>query len=159
MALRGSAVRRSPHGALAGMLRDLDRRTRRSRRGRAGPQGPAGPQGEAGPRGPRGGLGMAPATVGGVRLVGAAVVLTGEDGRAVFAFDPPLDGVPVVVATPIDPSPSATSAVSVALEEVTAGRVTVRVWRTRPILGLGVLPSLPAGPGVAVHLAVLLPAG
>jgi len=102
---------------------------------------------------------MAPATVGGVRLVGAAVVLTGEDGRAIFAFEPPLDGVPVVVATPIDPSPSATSAVSVVLEEVTAGGVTVRVWRTRPMLGLGVLPSVPAGPGVAVHLVALLPAG
>ncbi|MFB6872302.1 hypothetical protein [Streptomyces sp. NPDC056323] len=47
---------------------------------------------------------------------------------------------------------------TVTAEEVTREAVTVRVWRTRPVLGLGLLPAVPA-PGVTVHLAAtLLPA-
>ncbi|MEV5677080.1 hypothetical protein [Streptomyces sp. NPDC052179] len=28
----------------------------------------------------------------------------------------------------------------------------VRIWRSRPLLGLGLLPSVPAGPDIAVHM-------
>ncbi|MFE3122271.1 hypothetical protein ACFXHD_02495 [Streptomyces hydrogenans] len=58
-------------------------------------------------------------------------------------------------------TPSAAGEVtySVVLEEVAEARVTVRVWRTRQLLGLGLLPSVPAGEGLLVHLTAIEPLG
>jgi hypothetical protein len=70
-----------------------------------------------------------------------------------WVFDPPLGGPPVVAATPVDAAPGDNATVTAALEEATAVRVVVRVWRTQPILGLGLLPLVPAGAGIQVHLA------
>lgn len=140
MALRGSAARRSPDNPLGGVLRDLDRRTRSiEHQPKSAPvQGPPGPPGEPGPEGPPG---PAPA---------AAVVVTDEDGRATWTLSPALPAPPVVGAVAValgwDDGP-----LTVTAEEVTGAAVTVRVWRTRPVLGLGLLPAVPA-PGVSVHL-------
>lgn len=149
MAVRGSAVRRGvPGEPMAGLLRDLGRQVR-VKAGQRGPAGPPGPRGErgapgpAGPPGPVGPVGPAPS---------AAVVVTGADGRATWTFPVPFAAAPVVSVTPVDLSPGDETTVSAAVEEVTAGWVTVRVWRTRSILGLGLLPSVPAGAGVPVHL-------
>ncbi|MEH0579141.1 MULTISPECIES: hypothetical protein [Streptomyces] len=78
--------------------------------------------------------------------------MTGSDGRATWTFPTPFAAPPVVGALAVDPTPSDDRAVSVTLEECTASRVTVRVWRTQPLLGLGLLPTVPAGLGVQVHV-------
>lgn len=140
MALRGSASRRSPMGALAGTLRDLDRRSRtmaNSRRALTGSEGPAGPQGDPGPRGARGAAGPSPH---------GAVVTTGEDGRATWTVDH--DGVLAVAATPVQSDGGDARPVHAVLESVTAGQVTVRVWQA----------GEPAA-GVVVHLVAALVAG
>jgi hypothetical protein len=83
----------------------------------------------------------------------AAVLTTGEDGRATWAFPAPYSGRPAVTATVVDPNPSDDERTAwAALEEVTAWNVTVRVWRSRPRRGTGV--AEPAGPGLLVHVMV-----
>ncbi|MFC7791434.1 hypothetical protein [Streptomyces cinereoruber] len=77
---------------------------------------------------------------------------TREDGRAVWTFPAPLAAPPAVAALPVTPAPGGDVTYTVVLEEATVERVTVRVWRTRALLGLGLLPSVPAGPGIGVHL-------
>lgn len=147
MALRGTAARRSPDNPVAGMLGDINRRVRSmendhaGRRGPAGLPGPPGPPGEPGPPGP-------PARV----AVLVAVVTTGGDGRARYDFPHPFEQPPVITATPVDPDPAGETTVTAALEEASTGHAVVRVWRTRTLLGLGLLPSVPAGAGVQVHL-------
>ncbi|MFI1703069.1 hypothetical protein [Streptomyces griseoruber] len=100
----------------------------------------AGPPGEQGPPGPRG---AAPA---------AAVVTTGADGRATWTYSKLFTAVPVISALPVDPNPADDRTVTVTLEQVTTSSATVRVWRTQPLLGLGLLPLLPAGAGRQVHV-------
>ncbi len=145
MAMRGGAMRRMPGNPLGGMLRDLDRRTRTTtrstgRRAPAGdpPAGEAGPPGERGPAGPPG------------RSTAAAIATTGDDGRTRWTFPAPYAAPPVLTALPVDPEPGGDRTVTVALEEVTEAYAVVRVWRTRPKRGQGVID--PAGPGLLVHL-------
>lgn len=109
-----------------------------------GAPGERGARGEAGPPG---------------RSVLAAVVVTDADGRAQWAFAAPLAAAPVVGALPVEPESGggALAPLTVVLESVTAQRVGVRVWRTRPILGLGLLPAVPAGAGVSVHVTAVAP--
>jgi hypothetical protein len=144
MAYRGPASRRLPDNPLGGVLRDLERTGRKG--GPQGPQGQVGPQGEPGPpgeQGPRGERGAPPA---------AAVVVTGADGRALWTFETPFTAPPVISALAVDPNPADDRTVTAALEAVSATSVTVRVWATQPLLGLGVLPLVPATAGVQVHL-------
>jgi hypothetical protein len=112
-------------------------------RGEQGEQGPRGEQGEQGPPGERGPRGAAPA---------AAVVVTASDGRARWTFAEPFAAPPVISALAVDPNPADDRTVSVALEEVTATRAVVRVWQTQQLLGLGLLPAVPVGVGVLVHV-------
>ncbi|MET7809731.1 hypothetical protein ABZT26_02590 [Streptomyces sp. NPDC005395] len=117
--------------------------------GEPGPQGERGLQGEPGPMGPAGvdgppgPAGPAPAAV---------VAATGHDGRVVWTFPQPFTAPPVLSALPVDHKPDDTTSLSATLVEVTTERAVVQVWRTRPLLGLGLLPTIPAGEGVAVHL-------
>nr|WP_191910011.1 hypothetical protein [Microbispora cellulosiformans] len=158
MAARGSASRRSPYGAMAGIVGDLTQRTRAvendrtSRQGPPGEPGPPGPQGEPGQQGPQG----EPGQPGPQGLAGpspaSAVLLTTPDGRATWAFPTPFAAPPVVGALPVDGQPGDDTTVTAALEQVTTTQAVVRVWRTRALLGLGLLPSVPAGAGVEVHM-------
>lgn len=149
MALRGSAPRRSPDNPLAGVLRDLDRRTRSIEHqpksspepGPRGETGPQGPQGDPGPPGPS---------------PGATVAVTDRDGRATWTFDTPLPEPPVISAVAADPRHGERGPRTVTVEEVTETSVAVRVWRTRPVLGLGLLPAVPTA-GIAVHLLATVP--
>ncbi|MER6557866.1 hypothetical protein ABT300_08875 [Streptomyces sp. NPDC001027] len=111
--------------------------------GEAGQPGVQGPPGEAGQRGPQGPPGPAPV---------AAVVATGADGRAAWVFPKPFAAPPVIGALVVDSNPNDDRTVTVTLEQVSAQGATVRVWRTQPLLGLGLLPLLPAGAGVQVHV-------
>lgn len=87
------------------------------------------------------------------------MLTTGEDGRAHWTLSTPLPAPPVIAATPVAPELSDTSTVSAVVEAVTGESVTVRVWRTRPRLGLGLLPSVPAGPGCLVHVVAVREVG
>ncbi|MFE7400078.1 hypothetical protein [Streptomyces sp. NPDC057557] len=145
MALRGSAPRRSPDNPLAGVLRDLDRRTRSIEHRPKTSPGP-GPQGEPGPRGTEGPPGPAPA---------ATIVVTDHEGRATWVFGAPLAAPPIISAVPVAQEDGP---LTVTAEEVTRTFVTVRVWRTRPVLGLGLLPAVPAA-RVDVHLTATLLTG
>lgn len=171
MAYRGPASRRLPDNPLGGVLRDLERGGRRpgprgpqgehgpqGNQGEPGPAGEAGPAGPPGPQGPKGDTGPAGPT-GPQGLQGpagappaTAVVMTSTDGRATWTFPIPFAAPPVVGALAVDPTPADDRTVTVALEEVTATRMTVRVWRTQPLLSLGILPVVPAGAGVQVHV-------
>ncbi|MDX2731015.1 MULTISPECIES: hypothetical protein [unclassified Streptomyces] len=137
MALRGSATRRTTASPLTGVLRDLDRRTRmlqygKGRRGAEGLPGVEGPRGKTGPTGPPGG----PPAV--------TIVVTGEDGRALWALAEPLPGQPVVTALPVDQGETPALLTTV-IEEATPLRVAVRMW----LWSAG--EAVPAG-GIAVHL-------
>ncbi|MFC8332715.1 hypothetical protein [Streptomyces olivaceus] len=80
-----------------------------------------------------------------------AVVTTGEEGRARWVFPAAFSRPPVLSAVPVDPDPADDGrTVTVAVEEVGTWYATVRVWRTRPLRGSGVVE--PAAPGVLVHL-------
>ncbi|MFI6725262.1 hypothetical protein NRF20_13090 [Streptomyces sp. R-74717] len=148
MVLRGSAPRRSPDNPLAGVLRDLDRRTR-SIEHQPKPSPEPGPRGETGERGPQG----EPGPPGPVPA--ATVAVSDRHGRATWTFDPPLPVPPVVGAVAVDPGHGERGPLTVTVEEVTAASVVVRMWRTRPVLGLGLLPAVPAA-GVDVHLTATL---
>ncbi|MFE3032910.1 collagen-like protein [Streptomyces canus] len=156
MAVRGSAARRTLD-PMGGVLRDLSRQSRTlsrkpGRRGQPGERGEQGPQGEpglpgapgaAGDRGEPGPPGAPPA---------AAVLTTGEDGRATWTYSAPFASPPVISALAVDPHPQDDHTVNVTLEEVTTSSATVRVWQTQPLFGLGLLPSKPAGAGFQVHV-------
>ncbi|MFJ8143267.1 hypothetical protein [Streptomyces sp. NPDC096013] len=153
MAVRGSAARRTLD-PMGGVLRDLDRQSRTlsrkpGRRGQQGERGEQGPQGEPGPPGAPGERGEQGPP--GAPPVGA-VLTTEEDGRALWTYGVPFAAPPVISALPVDPHPQDDHTVIVTLEEVTSSSATVRVWRTQPLLGLGLLPAIPAGAGVQVHL-------
>ncbi|MFE3378691.1 hypothetical protein [Streptomyces anulatus] len=148
MAARGTAAHRNPGNPLGGILRDLNRKARTSTTGsvQGGRRpGPPGERGERGERGPAGKPGQ-PGTV-----VLAAVVTTAEDGRASWTYGPELAASPVLGALAVDSGQGGTT-VTVTAEEVTATHAVVRVWRSRPLLGLGLLPSVPVGAGVEVHM-------
>lgn len=168
MTLRGSAGRRSPDGALVGVLRELSGQQRRAgtrpRRRRlgdgqparepagvaevegprcaAGPPGAPGPPGAVGPRGARGARGPAPA---------ADVVTT--DPYGVATWQPPARGRRarpngwVVSATPAGDRPLL-AVVDHQDDELGSGQVAVRVWELSDGL------PVPA-PGVAVHLVAV----
>jgi len=137
MAMRGSPARRIVGNPLGSVLTSLDQRTRRVavRRTRA-------EQDQA--------LLATPVRV--AARPAAAVLTTGEDGRARWTFPAPYGAVPAVSAVAVDPDPGDEErTVVVALEEVTTWCLVVRVWRTRGRRGSGV--AEPAGPGVAVHVS------
>lgn len=144
MASRGSAARRIPGSPLAGIVRDLNRRTRQASRtpGRPGPAGEQGAPGPAGPHGPAGPAGPAVRTGG----VAAGVVVTGRDGRATWHLPAGTAAPPVVTAVPVSPGGGALVAV---LEQVTTASVTVRVWQYPSAPGDKISPG---GAGVAVHV-------
>ncbi|MFJ4469616.1 hypothetical protein ACIP2X_19310 [Streptomyces sp. NPDC089424] len=140
MAMRGSPARRIVGNPLGSVLSTLDQRTRVAARRRTSSPPPE----------------QDPAAQGAVRVAArpaAAVLTTGEDGRARWEFPAPYAVPPAVTAVAVDPDPSDEErTVVVALEEVTAWCLVVRVWRTRVRRGSGV--TEPAGPGVAVHVSV-----
>ncbi|MFI7467400.1 hypothetical protein [Nonomuraea sp. NPDC049646] len=141
MPWRGTAARRSPYGAVPGMLSDLDRRARsmENSRRRAGLQGEPGPPGPAGPPGADGPPG---------RGVLAAVVITDEHGRATWQLPTLLTCEPVVTALPV----ARGELVQVCLETATRERVTVRVWRIPLPAEPGTPPAVLPAAGVQVHL-------
>lgn len=137
MAVRGTPASRLQGNPLGGMLRDLNRRSRSTTRRRGSkPTAVEGPAGRQGARGPAGADGT---------VVAAAVVHTGEDGRAVFLL--PEGGGFVVTAVAVSSEP-----VIVTLEDPAGGQVVLRAWRVTP----GVVE--PVGAGVAVHVTAV-PAG
>lgn len=139
MAIRTSPSRSLPGNPLGGVLRHLDTRARIA--GRTRTTGLAFEQDPAPAEAPV----QAPARP------AAAVLATGEDGRARWEFPAPYTAAPAVSAVAVDPAPEDEErTVLVALEEVTTWCVIVRVWRTRARRGTGV--AEPAGPGVAVHV-------
>ncbi|MER7841663.1 hypothetical protein ABTY98_38710 [Streptomyces sp. NPDC096040] len=140
MAKRTSPSRSMPGNPLGGVLRHLDTRARiagRTRTTGLGFEQETPPPDKPPVRAP-----ARPA---------AAVLTTGEDGRARWEFPAPHAAVPAVSAIAVDPAPEVDDrTVLVALEEVTTWCVVVRVWRTRGRRGAGV--AEPAGGGVAVHV-------
>jgi hypothetical protein len=135
VALRGGPYRRLPGNPMGSVLRDMDRRARATTRRARPTRREKEPQEEA----------ERPA------LAVAEVVATGEDGRARWRYPQAFPRPPVLAALPVDPAPGQDGGtVLVALEEVTARDAVVRVWRTRPVRGSGVVE--PAGPGLRVHL-------
>ncbi|WP_411092333.1 hypothetical protein [Streptomyces sp. 049-1] len=139
MAMRGSPARRIVGNPLGSVLSTLDRRTRVASRRSTPPREQAPPPPVAPP-------------VRAAARPAAAVLTTGEDGRARWVFPAPYGAAPAVSAVAVDPAPDDEErTVVVALEEVTAWCVVVRVWRTRARRGSGV--AEPARAGVRVHLA------
>jgi hypothetical protein len=59
---------------------------------------------------------------------------------------------PVITALAVDTTPADDRTVTVSLEQVTTTQAVVRVWRTQALLGLGLLPLVPSGAGVPVHM-------
>ncbi|MGW2770017.1 hypothetical protein [Streptomyces sp. NPDC001275] len=150
MAMRGSPTRHMVGNPLGGVLRNLNDRARIAGRtrttGRSPEEDPLPTDVTVAP--------PAPAAAGPV----AAVLFSGEDGRARWVFPAEYEGVPAVSAVAVDPAPDDDDrTVLVALEEVTTWCVTVRVWRTRARRGAGV--AEPAGPGVQVHVMAAAVAG
>ncbi|MFK0063332.1 hypothetical protein ACIQTN_29405 [Streptomyces werraensis] len=136
--MRGSPARRIVGNPLGSVLSTLDQRTRVAGRRRTGSTPSEAAQAEAPVR-----VAARPA---------AAVLATGEDGRARWEFPAPYAAVPAVSAVAVDPEPGDEErTVVVAVEEVTTWCLVVRVWRTRARRGAGV--AEPAGPGVAVHVS------
>ena len=133
MTIRGTAGRRVPGNPLAGVLRDLNRRTRATTRRTASSSGEA-PARSPGPAAPP----RPPAR-------SAAVVETGEDGRARWEYPRPFGAPPVLTALPAGTGP----AVAV-LEAATAAYAVVRVWGP---------DGSPAGAGVRVHLTATSASG
>jgi hypothetical protein len=141
MAMRGTPARRHIDGPLVGVLRNLDQRARIAGRTRS-----SGAPLENDPR-PSGDPPPARADVGTV----GEVLTTGEDGRARYTFPAPYGAAPAVMAVAVDPEPGDDDrTVFATLEEVTSWYALVRVWRTRPRRGSGVVE--PAGAGLLVHV-------
>ncbi|MCX5326270.1 hypothetical protein [Streptomyces sp. NBC_00120] len=144
MAMRGSATWRTPGSPMVSFLRDIDRRTRTTTR-RSRPATPPQPPKEAGPEPATVSLAAAPPTV------VAAVVETGEDGRAQWEFPPAFSRPPALTALPVDPNAADDTGTFVAaLESVSETHAELRVWRTRPLPDLGAVE--PAGAGIRVHV-------
>ncbi|MER6367457.1 hypothetical protein ABT255_03590 [Streptomyces mirabilis] len=142
MATRGTPARRLVGNPLGGVLRNLDQRARIA--GRTRTSGAPREQ-DSVPQEP---TRTTPWAAGGPV---AAVLETGEDGRAAWTFMTPYSGRPAVTAVAVDPEPGDDErTVWATLEEVTAWCVVVRVWCSRPRRGAGV--AEPAGPGLSVHL-------
>lgn len=80
------------------------------------------------------------------------MLATNSTGRATWSFPQAFAVPPVVTALPVDPNPGDDRTVTVTLETVSTTGMTVRVWQTQPLLGLGLLPLAPAGAGVQVHV-------
>ncbi|WP_143672373.1 hypothetical protein [Streptomyces sp. OK228] len=141
--MRGSPARRIVGNPLGSVLANLDQRTRVAARRRTTGSAPS----EQDPP-------PAEAPVRVAAWPAAAVLVTGEDGRAQWAFPAPYAAAPAVSAIAVDPAPEEDDrTVLVALEEVTTWCVAVRVWRTRGRRGTGV--AEPAGAGVRVHVTAL----
>jgi hypothetical protein len=140
MAMRGSPARRIVGNPLGSVLATLDQRTRVAARTRAPGGGPREVQ--------------EPAPVERVQAAAwpsAAVLTTGEDGRARWEFPAPYAAAPAVTAVAVDPDPGDEErTVFAVLEEVAAWYVVLRVWRTKGRRGAGV--AEPAGAGVKVHV-------
>ena len=144
MAMRGGPARRLTGNPLGGMLRDLDRRTRTTTRRTGTPAGQGEGRAQPLPPPPPPPPVVRPGPV-------AAVVVTGEDGRARWTYPRAYAGAPVLTAVAVDPAPDDDErTATVALEEVTSTYAVVRVWKTRPRRGAGVVS--PAGDGVRVHV-------
>ncbi|WP_330435925.1 MULTISPECIES: hypothetical protein [Streptomyces] len=79
-------------------------------------------------------------------------MVTDHEGRATWTFGATLAAPPVISAVPFAQE---NGPLTVTVEEVTRTFVTVRVWRTRPVLRLGLLPAMPAA-RVDVHLTATL---
>lgn len=142
MATRGSPSRRMQGNPLGGILRDLDQRARTSGRTRKKPPadpvpGPRGPRGPAGQQGLPGGLTGA-----------AAVIVTGDDGRARWEYPAVFAAAPVIIAVAVDPEGG--SPVLAVLEEAEAAYAVLRVWWLQPRPASGLIE--PAGAGVRVHV-------
>ncbi|MGW0086558.1 hypothetical protein [Streptomyces sp. NPDC003393] len=149
MAMRGGPGRLITGNPLGGMLRDLNRQTRRTTRRTGTVRPPADVEGGQEPSRPPGV--PQPARPSGPV---AAVAVTGEDGRAQWAFPVPFGRPPVLSVVPVDPEPEDDErTVTAVVEEVASWYAVVRVWRTRPRRGAGVVE--PAGPGVRVHITAL----
>lgn len=136
---------------MGGVLRDLSRSSRTlsrkpGRKGAPGERGVPGPPGEQGLPGPPG----EPGPPGAAACV--AVITTAADGRATWTYAEAFAALPVLTALAVDPAPSDGHTVLAVLELVTAEQAVVRVWRTQQLLGLGILPMVPAGVGVQVHM-------
>ncbi|MER6978888.1 hypothetical protein [Streptomyces carpinensis] len=141
MAMRGSPARRIVGNPLGGVLGHLDQRARIAGRRQTGQPGEQDPL-------------PTDVIVGAPAGPAAAVLATGEDGRAQWVFPAPYAAPPVVQATAVDPCPDDDDrTVLVALEEVTAWCAVVRVWRTRARRGTGV--AEPVGAGVRVHVMAM----
>lgn len=125
--------------------------------GPTGLTGPAGPIGATGPAGPTGLVGPSgpPGPAGSTVL--ATIQTTDSNGRVNWTYSSAFTGSPVIAATPVDPNTSDNVSYNIDIESVSATAVTVRAWKTQSILGLGVLPTTPAGSGVFVHLMAVLP--
>jgi hypothetical protein len=130
MALRGSPMRRMVGNPLGGVLRDLDRRSRPTTRRRNGPREQETPDVLEGLRGSAGSPGPS------AQAYAAAVVVTGEDGRARWIYPAPFSGSPTLTALPGGHVPA------VPVEEVIAACAVLRVWT---------LSGSPAPSGVPVH--------
>jgi hypothetical protein len=144
MAMRGGPARRVVGNPLAGVLGHLDQRARIGGRRRTSNPQDGERQDQAPPSAP-----AARVAAPGAPL--AAVLTTGEDGRARWEFPAPYGISPAVTAVAVDPDPGDDErTVWATLEEVTGWCATVRVWRTRPRRGSGVAEA--AGAGVRVHV-------
>lgn len=148
MARRGGPSRRMQNNPLGGILRDLDRRSRSSTR-RGGKREPAppveGPRGQRGARGPAGPPGGLPGA--------ATVLVTGDDGRAVWDYPEHFDQAPVLTAVAVDPDPDGGDPVTATVERVDEAHAVLRVWWLRPRPASGVIE--PAGAGVRVHVTAM----
>lgn len=143
MAHRGSPARRIVGNPLGGLLGEVGRRARPTSRrsSRAGMPLETDPDGSevtrlVQPAGPT-----------------AAVAETDDEGRVRWTFGRTFAAPPVLTALPVDPDPDDDRAVTAVLEEVGTWYAVVRVWRTRPKRGQGVVE--PAGPGVLLHLTAV----
>lgn len=145
MAMRGGPTRRVVGNPLAGVLGHLDQRARIGGRRRT----------STGPREETAAPAVVTAPVTAPGGPSAAVVTTGQDGRACWVFPAPCGALPAVTATAVDPEPeNGERTVWAVLEEVTDRRAVVRVWRSRARRGTGV--AEPAGEGVSVHVMAVL---
>lgn len=78
---------------------------------------------------------------------------TDDAGRVTWALpEDRFEVAPVVAASPVDPEPASAVSYSAVIEQATTDVVVVRVWQTRTLFGLGLLPTIPARAGIVVHL-------
>ncbi len=149
--LRGTAARRVVGAPLVGVLRTLHQRTRVAALARTS-------------RAPlekdlTGQEVTRPTPVAACVVPAAAVLETGEDGRATWSFPETFSGRPVVTAAAVDPEPDDDERTAWAtLEQVTSWCFTVRVWCSRPLRGEASVAA-PAAEGGAAHLTATQQSG